>query len=48
MLQENYVNQFYNQLQIQKLDFFQNVNYAVSFIKDYSQIKLKSKKEEYG
>ncbi|KAL5240909.1 hypothetical protein ACI65C_008319 [Semiaphis heraclei] len=48
MLQENYVNQFYNQLPIQKLDFFQNVNYAISFIKDYSQIKLKSKKEEYG
>lgn len=48
MLQENYVNQFYSQLPIQKLDFFQNVNYAVSFIKDYSQIKLKSKKEEYG
>lgn len=48
MLQENYINQFYSQLPIQKLDFFLNVNHAISFITEYSQTKLKTKKEEYG
>jgi len=48
MLQDNYVNQFYSQLPIQKLDFFLNVNHAISFATDYSQIKLKAKKEQYG
>lgn len=48
ILQENYVNQFYNQLSVQKLDFFININHAILFAIDYSQNKLKSKKEEYG
>ncbi|XP_050441073.1 endothelin-converting enzyme 2-like [Adelges cooleyi] len=46
-LQDSYINQFYNLLPIQRLDFFPNVNHAISFLKDYSQTKLKSKKEEY-
>lgn len=48
MLQDNYVNQFYSQLPIQKLDFFLNVNHAISFLTEYSQTKLKTKKEEFG
>ncbi|XP_050523842.1 protein gone early-like [Daktulosphaira vitifoliae] len=47
-LQETYINQFYNPFPIQKLDYFQNIKHAISFLKDYSQTKLKSKKEEYG
>lgn len=48
MLQESYVNQFYSTLSTLKLDFFLNVDHAVSFLKYYSEIKLKTKKEEYG
>lgn len=47
MLQESYVNQFYSQMSIQKLDFFLNINHAVSYINDYSQVKLKLSKEEF-
>lgn len=47
-LRDAEMNQFYSQLLIQKMDFFLNVNYAVSFLNDYAQTKLKSKNEEYG
>lgn len=46
-LNPSYINQFYGTLPIQKLDFFLNVNHAVSFLKDNAQIKLKSDKEEF-
>lgn len=48
MLKENLMNQFYNQFPIQRLDFFLNINHAIMFANDYSQIKLKSKIEENG
>ncbi|VVC34754.1 Peptidase M13, C-terminal domain,Peptidase M13,Peptidase M13, N-terminal domain [Cinara cedri] len=48
LLDEKNVSQFYSQLSIQKLDFFVNVNHAISFANYYSQIKLKFNKEEYG
>lgn len=47
-LQDTFMNKFYNQFLIQKMDFFLNVNNAVTFLKDYAQTKLKSKKEENG
>lgn len=48
MLLESYVNQFYSQLSIQKLDFFLNINHAVSYINDNLQTQLKSNREEFG
>lgn len=48
MLHESYVNQFYKQLQTQKLDFFLNINHAVTYVTDNLQKLLRSNKEELG
>lgn len=48
MLDESLVTTtFYNQLSIQKLDFFLNINHAVTYMSDFLQVKLNLKKEEY-
>lgn len=47
-LKDNFMNGVYKPLTVQKMDFFLNVNYGVTFLKDRAQTKLKSRNEDPG